>query len=160
MGLSMAVDLETLVAQVWSPDVRPLAEEAWRCYNAGAIRASIAATWSAVSADIIVKLVRLADEGDASAQVFRKEVTDAQDKGLTSGGVSAMQKIEASLVDKAVEFELIDTISKRELDRIREDRHLCAHPSLRMGGEVYNPRPEAARGAVGCWITSSTGVEP
>ena len=33
----MAVDLETLVAQVWSPDVRPLAEEAWRCYNAGAM---------------------------------------------------------------------------------------------------------------------------
>lgn len=58
----MAIDLETLVAQVWSPDVRPLAEEAWRCKNAGAIRASIAATWSAVSADIIVKLVRLADE--------------------------------------------------------------------------------------------------
>lgn len=142
----MAVDLETLVAQVWSPDVRPLAEEAWRCYNAGAIRASIAATWSAVSADIIVKLIRLADEGDKSAQAFREQVTDAQDKGLTPGGVSAMQKIEASLVDKAVEFELIDTIGKRELDRIREDRHLCAHPSLRMGGEVYNPRPEAARG--------------
>ncbi len=142
----MAVDLETLVAQVWSPDVRPLAEEAWRCYNAGAIRASIAATWSAVSADIIVKLIRLADEGDKRAQAFRTQVTDAQDKGLTSGGVSAMQKIEASLVDKAVEFELIDTIGKRELDRIREDRHLCAHPSLRPGGEVYNPRPEAARG--------------
>ncbi|MGW4528890.1 hypothetical protein [Amycolatopsis sp. NPDC004378] len=142
----MAVDLETLVAQVWSPDVRPLAEEAWRCYNAGAIRASIAATWSAVSADIIVKLVRLADEGDAGAQVFRKEVTAAQEQGLKPDGVRAMQKIEASLVDKAVEFELIDTIGKRELDRIREDRHLCAHPSLRLGGEVYDPRPEAARG--------------
>jgi hypothetical protein len=141
----MAVDLETMVAQVWSPDVRPLAEEAWRCYNAGAIRTSIAATWSAVSADIIVKLIRLADEGDKAAQAFRNQVTAAQDQGLTPGGVSAMQKIEASLVDKAVEFELIDTIGKRELDRIREDRHLCAHPSLRAGGEVYNPRPETAR---------------
>lgn len=27
---------ETLLAQVWSSDVRPLAEEAWRSYNAGA----------------------------------------------------------------------------------------------------------------------------
>ncbi|GAB3161959.1 hypothetical protein GCM10027258_80010 [Amycolatopsis stemonae] len=142
----MAADLETLVAQVWSPDVRPLAEEAWRCYNAGAIRASIAATWSAVSADIIVKLIRLADEGDKGAQAFRRQVTDAQEKGLKPEGVRAMQAIEASLVDKAVEFELIDTIGKRELDRIREDRHLCSHPSLRMEGEVYNPRPEAARG--------------
>ncbi|WIV60727.1 hypothetical protein [Amycolatopsis nalaikhensis] len=141
----MAVDLETLLAQVWSPDVRPLAEEAWRCYNAGAIRASIAATWSAVSADIIVKLIHLADEGDPGAQVFRQQVVDAQDKGLNSGGVSAMQKIEGSLVDKAVDFELIDSIGQRELDRIREDRHLCSHPSLRMEGEVYSPRPEAAR---------------
>jgi hypothetical protein len=41
--------------------VRPLAQEAWRCYNAGAIRASIAATWTAVTADIITKLIRLAD---------------------------------------------------------------------------------------------------
>lgn len=30
-GVNVAVDLETLVAQVWSPDVGPLAEEAWRC---------------------------------------------------------------------------------------------------------------------------------
>lgn len=145
-GRDVAVELETLVAQVWSPDVRPLAEEAWRCYNAGAIRASITATWSAVSADIIVKLIRLADEGDKAAQAFRQQVTAAQDQGVTSGGVRDMQRIEASLVDKAVEFELIDTIGKRELDRIREDRHLCAHPSLRRDGEVYNPRPEAARG--------------
>ncbi|WP_284741663.1 hypothetical protein [Amycolatopsis sp. RTGN1] len=150
----MAVDLETLVAQVWSPEVRPLAAEAWRCYNAGAIRSSIAATWSAVSADIIVKLIRLADEGDKKAEPFRKDVTDAQAKGLTGEGVRAMQRIEASLVDKAVEFELVDTVGKRELDRIREDRHLCAHPSLRAAGEVYNPRPEIARGHLAAALTT------
>ncbi|MFI9536791.1 hypothetical protein ACIG56_26515 [Nocardia fusca] len=150
----MAADLETLIAQTWSPEVRPLAEEAWRCYNAGAIRASIAATWSAVSADIIVKLIRLADEGDKSAQVFRQDVTTAQSKGLTADGVRAMQRIEATLVDKAVEFELVDTIGKRELDRIREDRHLCAHPSLRAEGEVYDPRPEVARGHLAIALSS------
>lgn len=144
----MAVDLETLVAQVWSPDVRPLAEEAWRCYNAGAIRASIAATWSAVSTDIIMKLIRLADEGDKGAHVFRREVTDAQEKGLKPDGVRAMQKIEAALIDKAVEFELIDTIGKRELDRIREDRHLCSHPSLRTGARSTTL---ARRPPVGIW---------
>lgn len=150
----MAADLEMLVAQVWSPDVRPLAEEALRCYNAGAIRSSIAAAWSAVSADIIVKLIRLADEGDKNAEHFRNEVIAAQEKGLSPEGVRAMQKIEASLVDKAVEFELVDAIGKRELDRIREDRHLCAHPSLRMAGEVYNPRPEAARGHLAVALTT------
>jgi hypothetical protein len=64
-------DVETYIGQVWSPDVRPLAEEAWRCYNAGATRACIGATWTAVTADIITKLVRLADDGDTMAVPFR-----------------------------------------------------------------------------------------
>jgi hypothetical protein len=42
-------DLDTLVGQVWNPEVRNLATEALRSYNAGAIRASIAATWTAVT---------------------------------------------------------------------------------------------------------------
>ncbi|MFD2415406.1 hypothetical protein [Amycolatopsis pigmentata] len=150
----MIADLETLISQVWSPDIRPLAEEAWRCYTAGAIRPSIAATWSAVSADIIVKLTRLADEGDKQAASFRAKVAAAQAHGLTPAGVKAMQQIEAELINNAVEFELIDSIGKRELERIREDRHLCAHPSLRAGGEVYVPRPEVARGHLAIALTT------
>ncbi len=65
--MARVTDMETLIRQVWSPDVRPLAEEAWRCYNAGAARACIAAAWTAVTADIITKLVRMADDGDAQA---------------------------------------------------------------------------------------------
>lgn len=45
------MELENLLAQVWNPDARPLAEEAWRCYNSGAIRAGIAATWMMALAD-------------------------------------------------------------------------------------------------------------
>ncbi|MFI5606886.1 hypothetical protein [Amycolatopsis sp. NPDC051903] len=82
----MAADLETLVAQVWSPEVRPLAEEAWRCYNAGAIRSSIVATWAAVSMDIIVKLIRLADEGDKAAVQFREEVPPLKKRGVAPTG--------------------------------------------------------------------------
>ncbi|MDA0639804.1 hypothetical protein [Nonomuraea ferruginea] len=147
-------DVESLIGQVWSPDVRPLAEEAWRCYNAGATRACITMTWSAVTADIITKLVRLADDGDGQAVSFRTTLTEAQKKGLTKEGVRAMQAIEASLLEKAVEFELIDSIGSRELERIREDRNLCAHPSLRMLGDVYEPRPEVARGHVAVALTT------
>jgi hypothetical protein len=71
-------DLETLLTRVWSRDTRPLVEEAWRCYNAGGIRASIAATWTAITADITAKLVLLADDGDAGAIAFRAEVASAQ----------------------------------------------------------------------------------
>lgn len=148
------IDLENLLTQVWDPDTRPLAEEAWRCYNAGAIRASIAATWTAVTADIISKLVQLADDGDAGALAFRSEVTKAQDKSINQDGVRAMQTIEASLLDKATEFELIDSIGQRELGRIREDRNLCVHPSLRSFSEVYEPRPEVARGHLAVALTT------
>ncbi|GAA1503705.1 hypothetical protein GCM10009827_016050 [Dactylosporangium maewongense] len=55
-------DVETLIRQVWSPDVRPLADEAWRYYNAGATRACITAIWTAITVDIITKLVRMADD--------------------------------------------------------------------------------------------------
>jgi len=139
-------DMETLIRQVWSPDVRPLAAEAWHCYNSGATRACISATWTAVTADIITKLVRMADDGDTQAVPFRTALSDAQSKGLSKDGVRAMQTIEATLLDKAAEFELIDSIGVRELERIREDRNLCVHPSLRALGDVYEPRPEVARG--------------
>ncbi|RDV49125.1 MULTISPECIES: hypothetical protein [unclassified Streptomyces] len=139
-------DVESLIAQVWNPDTRPLAEEAWRCYNSGAIRASIAATWTAVTADIIAKVIRLADNGDSGAIKFRTDIMSAQEKGITPDGVRAMQNIEASLLSRAVDFELIDSIGQRELERIREDRNLCVHPSLRSFSEFYEPRPEVARG--------------
>lgn len=124
---------------MWSPDVRPLAEEAWRCYyNAGATWACIAATWTAVTADIITKLVRMADDGDTQAVPFCTALTDAQGMGLNKDAVRAMQAIEATLLEKAAEFELIDSIGARELERIREDRNLCAHPSPRALGDVYH----------------------
>jgi hypothetical protein len=138
-------ELEILLTQVWNPEIRPLAEEAWRCYNVGAIRASVTATWTAVTADTISKLVYLADEGDPNAVTFRGELAAAQGKGLTQEGVRAMQAIEAGLLAKAVNFELIDSIDQRELERIREDRNLCVHPSLRSFSEVYEPNSEAAR---------------
>lgn len=147
-------ELENLAAQVWNPDTRPLVDEAWRCYNSGAIRASIAATWTAITADIIAKIVQLADEGDAAAVAFHAEVTNAQEKGISQDGVRAMQNIEATVLVKAVEFELIDSIGQRELDRVREDRNLCVHPSLRIFSEVYEPRPEVARGHLAVALTA------
>lgn len=147
-------DLETYLAQVWSPDVRPLAAEAWRCYNAGAVRASIAATWTAVTADIITKLVRLADEGDTSAARFRDQLVAAQNLGIKHEGVKAMQTIEDSLLSNAMTFELIDSIGKRELERIKQDRNLCVHPSLREHGDVYEPRAEVARAHLAVALTT------
>lgn len=139
-------DLDTLVNQVWNPETRRLAGEALRCYNAGAYRASIAATWTAVTADIITKVIGLADDGDTTAVPFQTAVANAQAHGLNREGVKAMQSIEADLLANAETFELIDAIDAHELGRIQEDRNLCVHPSLRLHGGTYEPHAEVARG--------------
>lgn len=138
-------EIESMLAQVWNPDTRSLADEAWRCYNAGAMRASIAATWTAVTADLIAKVGHLADDGDPRAAAVRDEVARTQLQGLTAEGVRSMQGIEASLLANALELEIIDLIDQRALERIREDRNLCVHPSLRPFNETYLPPPEVAR---------------
>lgn len=144
-GSASLTDIENLIGQVWNPATRLHAEEAWRCYNAGAIRASIAATWTAITADVIAKIGHLADASDGDAKAVSDAVERAQAQGLSSDGVRAMQNIEAALLDDALKVELIDVIDKRALERIREDRNLCVHPSLRPFNETYLPPPEVAR---------------
>lgn len=134
-----------MLTKVWNPGTRSFADEAWRCYNAGALRATIAATWTAITADAISKIELLADEGDKDAAEMAHKVELAQRQGLSAEGVRAMQSIEAQLLDMAQTLEIIDAIDKRSLERIREDRNLCVHPSLRPFSEEYQPTPEVAR---------------
>jgi hypothetical protein len=104
-------ELETMLTRIWNPEIRPLAEEAWRSYNAGAVRAAIASTWTAVTADVIGKIVHVADDGEAGAVAFRGEFEAAQARGLTPVGVRAMEAIEDKLLATAVAFELTDSTS-------------------------------------------------
>jgi hypothetical protein len=138
-------EIEADIAGVWNQGSRPFVDEAWRCYNAGAIRTSIAAIWTAVIADIIAKITHLADDGDPAAMMFADKIDQAQQQGLQREGVQAMQRVESALLDKALEFEFIDSIDKQSLERIQQDRNLCVHPSLRPFGETYSPPPAVAR---------------
>lgn len=137
------LDLDDQIRRVWNPDVRPLIAEAWQCYGIGAYRGAITLTWLAVCEDLAEKVIRLADDGDGVALAARTKIVAARTAGLAPAGIKAMQELERSLLNTAVEIELVDTITARELERLREDRHLCVHPSLR--GEVYEPRAETAR---------------
>jgi hypothetical protein len=50
---------------------------------------------------------------------------------LDRSSALAMQAAESTLLDTALALELIDATQKIQLERLREDRNLCAHPSLR-----------------------------
>lgn len=135
---------EELIQKTWSTTVRPLVAEAWAAYGAGAYRACIAMTWAATCADLVEKVIWLADDGEALAVPTRDRVLGARAAGL-AGGVQAMQQVERDLVSLATRLDVIDTVAAMHLERLREDRNLCVHPSLRGLGETFEPTAEYAR---------------
>lgn len=137
-------DLEEHIARVHNAEVRPLVREAYRCYTAGAARAAIVLTWTAVCADLIDKARVLQERGEAQAGALNTDVDSAQGS-LDTDAVRAMQRVENSLLDTAVELELIDVTQRLQLERLKDDRNLCAHPSLRPLGELFEPPLEYAR---------------
>ncbi len=147
-------------ARVWNASVRPLVDEALRCYNVGAVRAAIAATWVAVTTDLIEKIAMLADDGDRRAVEFRRKVDQARLQGVTPAGAKAMQRVEDDVLGVAEELELFDSVGRLDLNRIREDRNLCVHPSLRHLGELYDPRPETARAHLGVALSTVLTLPP
>jgi hypothetical protein len=124
--------------------------EAWTCYGVGAYRATIVLTWLAVFADLTEKIAHLAREGDADAKQYQRIIDDAEQHGLAPAGVQRMQEAERTLLKHASDLGLIDGIVTRQMERLREDRHLCAHPSLLPLGESYVPSAESARSHLAC----------
>jgi hypothetical protein len=138
------LDLEERVTRVANPEVRAVVQEAHRCYASGAARAAIVLTWTAVCADLIHKAEVLKDQGENDARSLVEDVERAQRPGQADA-VNIMLGIERSVLDTAEKLELIDRTQKMLLERLREDRHLCAHPSLRPLGELFEPTAEYAR---------------
>ncbi|MEH0514605.1 hypothetical protein QBC31_28430 [Streptomyces sp. B21-079] len=138
------LNLEERVTRVWHQEVRPLVADAYRCHSTGTPRAAIVATWTAVCADIIHKLYQLAEDGDGTAAEVVKKIEAARSKADVEA-VKTMQQVESKLLQNALDLELIDFIEHRQLERLQQDRHLCAHPSLRPLGDVFAPSGEYAR---------------
>jgi hypothetical protein len=97
-----------------------------------------------VCADLIGKVRQLHEQGEGQAQTLVQQVESAQGR-LDGAAVRTMQQVEGALLETALTLELIDATQKLQLERLREDRNLCAHPSLRPMGELFDPQPEYAR---------------
>ncbi|RBM22968.1 hypothetical protein [Streptomyces sp. PT12] len=138
------INLEERVAACWSPEVRPLIAETHRCYATGSARAAIVLTWTAVCADVIEKLRRLAEDGEGEAKPVVEKVEKAQGK-VDRAAIKTMQEVEISLLDTALTVQLIDAVQHRKLDQLRLDRNLCAHPSLSPLGDIFAPSLDDAR---------------
>ncbi|WP_327259893.1 MULTISPECIES: hypothetical protein [unclassified Streptomyces] len=138
------LDLDDRVNRVYNPDVRPLVQEAHRCYSSGSARGAIVLVWTAVCADLITKAQTLKEDGEAAATNLVAEVEKAQ-QSKEEQAIPIMLGVERTLLDTAETLELIDHTQKKQLERLRDDRNMCAHPSLRPLGELYEPTMEYAR---------------
>jgi hypothetical protein len=135
-------DLEVLVLEVADDRVRPLAHEAVRAYQAGAMRSAVVSLWIAVLMDLTLKLRHLADGGDADA----KDAIDKLDKALEANSVAGVQKYERELLDLVgSKLEMLTPREKMEMERLYADRNQCAHPSFVSEHELFSPTPELVR---------------
>lgn len=141
-------DIEVLALQCRSDNSRLYVEEAIRCYRAGAYRAAIVSTWVAVVFDLMDKIRELSVNGDAVATAEHtrfESYLDQIDAGNEQGIRNALEFERTILKTCRDSFQLFDQHQYTDLDRLREDRHRCAHPSFQRLGQPYQPSPEQAR---------------
>jgi cell division inhibitor SulA len=134
--------VEDLVNSVRDEESRRYLNEAVRAYQAGAFRAAVVATWIAVALDLVAKIRELAAIGEGAAVAYVARL----DQAIANSNRPQLSNLEMELLDVARDqLELIDGREWQELDRLRRDRHVCAHPAFVSVDEVFAPTPELAR---------------
>jgi hypothetical protein len=136
------IDLDELVASCHSDDAQSFIQEAVASYRAGAYRAAIVATWIGIVYDFLHKLRQLEGAGDTNAA---QKLADYESARTSSDFRTAMNFEESVIEWSRDDFEFITPQEQMDLERIREDRHRCAHPSMSTIDEPYQPSAELAR---------------
>jgi len=136
------LDLDDMLTRVPVGPVREYIREAIACYHGGALRAAIVTTWTAVVFDIIDKIRALDLAGDANAKKHLQKLETIR----ADNDVMGSMQMERDILGIAhTEFEFLTHQEHLDLERLREDRHRCAHPSMDQLGEAYQPPPELVR---------------
>lgn len=141
-------DIEVLALRCRSDQSKSYIAEANQCYRAGAYRASIVSTWVAVVFDLIDKIRELSVSGDAKAIALEDQLTTyiTQINDGNQQGISKALEFERNILTTCRgQLQFFDQQQFVDLDRLREDRHRCAHPSFQQVGIPYNPSAEQAR---------------
>ena len=136
------VSLDELVLRCRTERAKSHISEAVACYRSRAFRACVVTSWIAVVYDFIDKLRELELSGDnAAKQLLEKIETFRSDHDL-NGALEFERNVLALAQEK---FELLTPIEFEDLERLRLDRHRCAHPSLQSVEQIYSPTAELAR---------------
>jgi len=141
-------DIEALSLRCRSEQSKSYIAEATLCYRAGAHRAAIVSTWIAVVFDLIDKIRELAVSGDAVARNLESQFqtyVDQINDGNQQGVAKALEFEREILHECRDKLRFFDQQQLVDLNRLREDRNRCAHPSFQQVGLPYKPSAEQAR---------------
>lgn len=138
-------ELDRLPELCRDPSVRELMREATQCYVAGAHRACIVTTWIAVVFDYYAKLRELDLHSEGKDAEVRSRLVEFE-AARKAGDAQRSLALERRVLDDALRvFEFVSPLQHEDLERLRTDRHRCAHPAMRDQDERYDPTPELAR---------------
>ncbi|MGJ4880434.1 MULTISPECIES: hypothetical protein [unclassified Bradyrhizobium] len=144
----MITDLDELVLKCRGEEARNYLREAVASYKAGANRACIVSVWIAVVFDLIEKVRELALSGDPEAKLLI-DTYERWRVGVERGDAEALKKsleFERSIIDQTYsKFEFFEHQQLIDLQRLREDRNRCAHPTYQRQDAHYQPSAELAR---------------
>lgn len=136
------VDLDILLTRIRNPQSRMYFLDAVKAYKAGALRGALTSAWVALVYDLISKYRELSAIGDAAAAAFLL----SWDNATNSGDIPRLLQLEAGILEDATaNTEVVNRLARLHLDRLREDRHLCAHPAFSAEAELFEPSSELVR---------------
>lgn len=134
-------DLDEVSQKIRNSSVRNYFNEAIISYRAGAYRAAVISTWIAICIDVIEKIKELSVENDQKAKALGVKL-DA----ISPNDYPSMQAFEKNILSYACDdLELISPIEKLHLERIKDDRNICAHPTFSQDNRQFVPSPELTR---------------
>lgn len=136
------IDLDILLTRVRHRQSKDYFLDAVKAYKAGALRAAMTSVWVALVYDLIAKYRELSAMGDPAATAFLL----SWDNATAAGDIKKLLQLEASIIDESTKnTQVVNRIAGIHLQRLREDRHLCAHPAFSAEAELFEPSPELVR---------------
>jgi hypothetical protein len=136
------IDLDILLTRIRRTQSKVYFLDAVRAYKAGALRAALTSAWVALVYDLIAKYRELSALGDAGATAF----IQGWDAATAANDVRRLLQLEATILDDATNVtQVVNRIAHTHLQRLRDDRHLCAHPAFSAEAELFEPSPELVR---------------
>ena len=136
------VDLDILLTRIRQPQSKVYFLDAVKAYKAGALRGALTSAWVALVYDLIAKYRELSAMGDAAATAFLL----SWDNATAAGDIAKLLQLEGGILEDATaNTQVVNRIARTHLDRLREDRHLCAHPAFSAEADLFEPSPELVR---------------